>query len=199
DRVLPALPLARARGVARAGAAHDLRGRARRGHAPAERGGGRLRGAARRRDALLAPRRRPTRRRDGAQAPRARPHRARPRPRPRGSATRAGLTARTQRILPAPAVGGVTPGRRRAAPVSLRARALRVRAGRVALGLDARDRRLALEVLGGVDRLGDARRHVRVVLQEPARVLAALADPLARVRVPGARLLDDADLAGEVE
>src|SRR5690606_22714992 len=77
--------------------------------------------------------------------------------------------------------------------------ALRVRAGLVSHGLDARDRRLALDVLGGVDRLGDARRHVRVVLQEPARVLAALADPLARVRVPGAGLLDDAGLAGEIE
>src|SRR6185436_19900529 len=47
----------------------------------------------------------------------------------------------------------------------------------------------------GLDLGGD----VLVLLQEVARVLASLSDALALVRVPGARLLEDAFLGGDVE
>src|SRR5690348_4946892 len=45
----------------------------------------------------------------------------------------------------------------------------------------------------------DRRRDLGVLAQKVARVLAALADPLAVERVPGARLLDDALLRRDVD
>src|SRR5262249_42859583 len=45
----------------------------------------------------------------------------------------------------------------------------------------------------------DGDRHRGVLAQEVARVLASLAEALAVVGVPGARLLDDAVLGGDVE
>src|SRR3972149_4645592 len=62
-----------------------------------------------------------------------------------------------------------------------------------------RRRDLPLEPLGRVDGLGHSLADLRVVEQEAARVLPALADALALVRVPGPALLDDAALGAEVE
>ncbi len=72
-------------------------------------------------------------------------------------------------------------------------------AARFACGLLRLRRHRALDALGGVDGVGQAPAHVRVLEQQLAGVLAPLPDPLALEGEPGAALLDDAALDAEVE
>src|SRR4051794_23290099 len=65
--------------------------------------------------------------------------------------------------------------------------------GRLDLGAAAADAVL------GEDQGLDLLEHLRVLLEERARVLPALADALALEREPGAALLDDVGLGGEIE